>query len=172
MVEGSWDFVEKESVVSVHDLVEARGRQSVVARALETLNGTLRVQVVKGEVLDRLAVVQQELVVEAAGLVAERWLVKAEGAMDEDTAVEAVDSIVEEAVGSTAGVATVLLAVETAQVAEAVFVAENPDVVGKGAPTSASQALATEGSEKAAMALPLLAYLWASEAHQMLAELE
>lgn len=171
MVEGSWDFVEKESVVSVHDLVEARGRQSVVARALETLNVTLRVQVVKGEVLDRLAVVQQELVVEAAGLVAERWLVKAEGVMDEDTAVEAVDSIVE-AVGSTAGVATVLLAVETAQVAEAVFVAENPDVVGKGAPTSASQALATEGSEKAAMALPLLAYLWASEAHQMLAELE
>lgn len=171
MVERPWGFVEMESVVSVHDLVKARGHQSAVARALESLNGILRVQAVREEALDRLAVVQQEWVAEAEGLVVVCWLVKAEGTRNEDTALKAVDSIVGEAADSSAGVAVALSAVGTAPIAEAVSAGESPGVAGRVAPTSMSQALATGGFVKAARVLPLLAFPRASELFQILVEL-
>lgn len=76
---------------------------------------------------------------------------KAEGFVDGNIAVNAVDSMA-------VVVATVLSAEETAQVAEVAFVAESRDEAGKVAPTSVNQGLATEDSAMAAMELPSLAY--------------
>lgn len=111
----------------MHGPTKAKAHQAVVAKVLGILNETSQVQVVVEEALARLTVVQQELVAEAAGLAAGRWIVRAELVVDEDIAVEAADS--------TAAVATALSVGETEQVVEVVFAAENQDEADKVAPT-------------------------------------
>lgn len=80
-----------------------------------------------GETLDRLAVALLKLVAEAAVLAAGRWLVREGGLMDEDTAVEAVDS--------TADAVAALSPGEKERTAEDVFAAENQDAADTVVPT-------------------------------------